>query len=172
MAVFSLITLSTSLWPKWFKNGCFQFDHFLLFQPLSSGPGARFPPALGHRRHWQLGESNVLTNLRLAPGWEVSLRYCWGGGSGRVSFRWGVKWGVLQVGCPGGVSSRTGSRRGASHPSHMQGQKEICKGKLKKRNWGENEKRKRGFFRLSWQVYGFLLAVGLELIWEIIGKQQ
>ena len=54
----------------------------------------------------------------------------------------------------------------------MQGQKEICKGKFeRKKDRGEERKEKKVASFYFSQVYGFLLAVGLELVWEIIGKE-
>ena len=103
---------------------------------------------------WSWGWSSTCFGAQttLTTGWVASLKL-------EVGSYFIVESGSR---CWGGVSSRAGSRRRASHTFHMQGQKNICKGKQKER---------KNNFMLSWQVYGFLLAVGLELVWEIIGKK-
>ena len=101
---------------------------------------------------WSWGWSSTCFGAQttLTTGWVASLK--------QVGSYFIVESGSR---CWGGVSSRAGSRRRASHTFHMQGQKNFCKGK--------QDKRKNNLM-LCWQVYGFLLAVGLELVWEIIGK--
>ena len=116
-----------------------RFSEFV-FQPLPSGPGVGFPPALGHRRHWQLGEWQAWSK------WEVIS-----------SLRLGL---VVEVGCPPERAPEGG------HPIPF-----ICRDrKTFVRGNKMEEKERKNNLMLSWQVYGFLLAVGLELVWEIIGK--
>ena len=52
-------------------------------------------------------------------------------------------------------------------PLICRGRKRFVRGNIKRMKKGTKQSR----FEIFGQVYGFLLAVGLELVWEIIGNQ-
>ena len=55
------------------------------------------------------------------------------------------------------MSSRAGSGRGASHPSHMQGQKKICKGKFETREKNKKRQKRAALHYLDRCMDSFLL---------------